>query len=185
MKTITDAATKLSSGLLVFSGSHLLLLKRSKSSGNQGTWGVPGGQRLKAEPSYLGAMREAEEELSSVPRHAIVGEIAIHRGARRYELFACKTRKRIRRKWVPTLNAEHVAYRWVDLKWCLKHQDKLHPVLGLLIEDPAGLAWLRAAFQRVRPRRLLGARRTTDFTNETRSGGGRAPQRLDIDGTKD
>ena len=164
MHTITDPHAKLSSGLLLFAGKRLLLLKRSSESGNGGTWGIPGGQRASTEASYAAALRESTEEMGAVPPHAIVAEIAIQRGARRYELFACKSRKRIRKEWTPVLNHEHVDYRWSTLEWCLEHREQLHPVLRLLLKDSGGAAWLKRVFNMPRPDVMSGGRRASDFS---------------------
>lgn len=163
MLTITDTNAKLSSGLLLFAGKRLLLLKRAPNSGNGGSWGIPGGQRSSKEASYTAAIREATEEMGDVPKHGVVAELAIQRGPRRYELFACKARKRTRTRWSPDLNHEHVNYRWVDFDWCLKNMHRLHPVLSLLLKDSTGVDWLERAFAMPRPKTMEGGRRASDY----------------------
>jgi 8-oxo-dGTP pyrophosphatase MutT (NUDIX family) len=163
MKSITAPEIKLSSWFLFFSGKRQLLLKRSPSCGNGDTWGVPGGQRRGSEASYAAAIREAEEELGTVPKHGVISALAIHRGARRYEVFACKTQKKIRRQWSPTLNHEHVGFRWARLEWCVRHVADLHPVLALIIEDSEGRRWLEQAFVAPQSGVFEGGRRATDF----------------------
>ena len=162
--TITDSNAKLSSGLLLFAGRKLLLLKRAPDAGNGGTWGLPGGQRSSAEASYAAALRESIEEMGEVPPHAVVAELAIHRGSRRYELFACKTRKRVRTAWCPRLNHEHVDYRWANFAWCLDNLKRLHPVLRILLQDSEGQKWLQSVFAQPRPKAMDGGRRASDHT---------------------
>ena len=154
---------KLSSGFLLFSGKKLLLLERAKDAGNGGTWGIPGGQRTGDEASYAGALREAEEEMGEMPAHAIIGHVKVERPGRLYELFAVRGRKRIKKDWQPDLNEEHDSYKWVNLDWCIAHQDSLHPVLEMLVDDPEQLAWLETMFTTPQPDKFDGARRATDF----------------------
>jgi 8-oxo-dGTP pyrophosphatase MutT (NUDIX family) len=168
MHTITDPETKLSSGFLLFSGKRLLLLKRAEKSGNGGTWGVPGGKRDPDEASYAAALREAKEELGKVPKHAVVGQLGIQRINRRFEMFAIRSRKRIRQEWKPTLNHEHDDFRWATLEWCQTNQDKLHPVVKLLLEDSEGSDWLEAMFDTKCPKKLGGALRATDYDTKAK-----------------
>lgn len=162
MLTIVVDPKKRSAGFLVLSGRRLLLLKRSRRSGNGGTWGLPGGQMDPRESIYAAALRESIEELQGLPRHAVTGSAAVQRGARRYEVLACRTRKRARRTWTPRLNREHVDYRWVSLDWCRANRRRLHPVVRALVEDRAGRRWLRQMIEAATPKRMAGGRRATD-----------------------
>ncbi|GIL65693.1 hypothetical protein Vafri_19373 [Volvox africanus] len=63
------APTKVGAGLLICCEGACLLLRRSETSGNPGTWGLPGGN---ADPEDAGqllntAMRESREELGELP----------------------------------------------------------------------------------------------------------------------
>lgn len=127
-----------SAGLLIISGDRMLLLKRAKTTGNGGTWGLPGGRLDQSEARYAGACRESTEELRQVPKHVVADSICVargRRGRRRYDVFVCRARRKLVRAWKPTLNAEHLDYRWADLSWCRGHVDVLHPVVRALVED--------------------------------------------------
>ena len=147
MRTIQCQGAKVSSGLLILSGRRLLLLKRAPHTGNGGTWGLPGGRLDNQEAAYAAAFREATEEMSSVPPHGLVGELAIQRAHRRYEIFAGRTPKKTQRIWVPKLNSEHVAHTWATQKWCRENRPRLHPILEVLLTDSDGRQWLKAMFE--------------------------------------
>ncbi len=142
MLTIANQKAKLSAGLLLFSGKRILLLKRVRLSPNGGTWGLPGGQCHPLESSFQTAVREAEEEIGDIPRNHLIGSVAVQRSHRRYEIFAVRTKKRMRKCWVPRLNQEHSSFRWVSFKWCLRHMDDLHPVLRQIFKDESGRQWV-------------------------------------------
>ncbi len=153
MLTIITNETRRSAGLLVVSGRRVLLLKRSRQSNNPLKWGLPGGRLGRRETPYEAALREAHEEVGPLPDLLPFGSLAVQRGARRYEIFACHAARDTRSTWRPRLDHEHEAFRWAKLRWMLRHQDRLHPVLRATIEDPRGLTWLRRALRD----RLLGA----------------------------
>ncbi len=170
MLTVVVGARKRSAGLLILSGKRVLLLKRSAGSRNPGRWGLPGGQRDGPEGAYANALRESREELGAVPPHLLVGEAAVQRGARRYELFACRSSRAVRETWRPVLDHEHDAWRWATRKWCLQHPEALHPVLRTLLDDPDGRLWFRRVLgQEHRLRRLPGGRRSSDGLSAQRS----------------
>lgn len=53
-----------------------LLLRRSATSGNPGTLGLPGGNKdAEDEDLMTTALREAREEMGSVPPHGVLGQI--------------------------------------------------------------------------------------------------------------
>lgn len=153
MLTIITNETRRSAGLIVVSGRRVLLLKRSRRSHNPLKWGLPGGRLDRGETPYEAALREAREEVGPLPDLLPFGSLAVQRGARRYEVFACHAARDAQSAWRPRLDHEHEDYRWVKLRWMLRHQDRLHPVLRATVEDPQGLAWLRRALRD----RLLGA----------------------------
>lgn len=162
MLTILIDPEKRSAGLLVVAGKRILLLRRSRRSGNGGTWGLPGGQLDRREPVYAAAVRESIEELAGLPRHAVVGHAAVQRRARRYEVLACRVPRDTRRAWAPTLNHEHDDWRWVTRSWCREHRHRLHPVVRALVDDPAGRRWLRDMVRCEEPAALPGGRRASD-----------------------
>lgn len=148
MFTVVTDARKRSAGLLLLSGKRVLVLQRAPGTTNAGTWGLPGGQREPSEAAYAAAVRESREELGHVPPHLLLGEAAVQRGARRYEVFAGRTARERRPHLRFKLNAEHDGWRWVSLKWCLRNERRLHPVLRALVTDDAGLRWLRRMVER-------------------------------------
>ena len=105
--------------------------------------------------------REAVEELFELPEHRIVGAVAVQRVARRYEVFACRGRKKLRKTWSPTLDAEHTDFRWTTLEWAMANPDSLHPVVRALVEHDDGRAWLSEMLA-TRSRTYPGGRRSTD-----------------------
>lgn len=124
-----------SAGLLIISGDRLLLLKRARTAGNGGTWGLPGGRLDAGESRYEAACRETREELRKVPPHEVADAVTVRRGRRHYEVFICRARPRLARRWQPDLNPEHEAFRWADLSWCERNLDRLHPVVRHLVAD--------------------------------------------------
>ena len=136
-------APRPSAGLLILRDERILILKRAKRSRNGGTWGLPGGRLDEYESLYGCAHRESVEEMQSVPKHGVIGQITVNRTRRPYAIFACRSRKKHLRNWKPALNHEHVDWRWVDFAWVRSHRHKLHPVLQNLISEKAGRKWLR------------------------------------------
>jgi 8-oxo-dGTP pyrophosphatase MutT (NUDIX family) len=161
MQTIVVDAKKRSAGVLILSGQRFLLLERGSGVRNAGLWDLPGGQQIKTESGYATAAREAVEELFELPEHQIVGAIAVQRGARRYEVFACRVRKRLRKTWAPTLDQEHTAFYWASLDWCGARLRALHPVVRTLVHHEVGRRWL-AQMLATRVRSYPGGRRSSD-----------------------
>ena len=132
-----------SAGIMLLKNEQVLILKRAKTSGNGGTWGLPGGRLDKGESLYDAAHRESVEEMRTVPKHGIVGLITVQRNRRPYSIFACRSQKRKLKGWQPALNHEHVDWQWVNFDWMHSNQHKLHPVLRRLITDKPGRRWMR------------------------------------------
>lgn len=141
------AVKRRGASVLLISGRRILLLKRSTSSGNPGTWGLPGGGKDKGETADMAARREALEEMSTLPEYEVCGEIKVACGKWRYRVFLYRSRKKAKKTWSPGLNHEHTKHIWRDLKWCLRHRRKLHPVLRLLLKDKAALRRIRAVMK--------------------------------------
>jgi 8-oxo-dGTP pyrophosphatase MutT (NUDIX family) len=135
---------KVGAGLLLMSDqgngdTHILLLKRSLTSGNPGKWGLPGGNKDEEDDDLLAtAVREATEEMTTVPAFTTKAEILTRRGKRlqkHYTVFLAHMTQP-RESWVPRLNEEHTDYMWLSLKEALSRKD-LHPVVArCLLEDP-------------------------------------------------
>lgn len=115
----------------------MLVLKRSRSSSNPSTWGLPGGRCDGDETPLKAALREAREELGGLPKAELRGRLRIRRTrSRPYEVFVCRVKARTRDRWTPRLSKEHVSYRWVRLEWLFARLDRLHPVLRTLCTKP-------------------------------------------------
>ena len=126
-----------SGGLLILSGRHILVLKRSPAASNANTWGLPGGRCDAEESPGLAALREATEELGEMPPSDVVGCLSVRRArAGRYDVYVCRTPAETRQSWQPRLCAEHTRYRWVRLEWLFSRLDRLHPVLRTICEKP-------------------------------------------------
>jgi len=175
MLTIVIDAKKQSAGVLLMSGRRLLLLERAPGTRNASLWGLPGGQQHGDESGYATAAREAVEELFELPEHRIVGAIAVQRGARRYEIFACRGRKKLRKNWSPTLDEEHTDFRWATFEWMAERPTSLHPVVRVLVEHDDGRAWLTGMLS-TRSRVYPGGQRSTDGPPSTASKSASRPQ---------
>ncbi|MEE2788840.1 MAG: NUDIX hydrolase [Myxococcota bacterium] len=162
MQTLVTKDIRQSAGLLLIKGHKALVLKRSKRSGNGGTWGLPGGRVEHRESWYRAAQRESIEELKSVPAHGIVGTLSLHRAQRLYAIFACRSQKKVLKAWAPILNHEHDDWRWVSYRWMRDHRSQLHPVLRKLVATKAGRTWIQEMMTETTVDHALGGRRRTD-----------------------
>ena len=162
MLSLVTSDVRQSAGILLLNGEKALVVKRSKRSRNPGRWGLPGGRLEENETWYHAATRESVEELNSLPAHGIVGSMTLHRARRVYAIFACRSRKKILRKWSPNLNHEHEDWRWASYKWIRHHPDVLHPVLKNVITNKTGRHWLRKMMTETSVADLTGGRRETD-----------------------
>ncbi|KAI3435953.1 hypothetical protein D9Q98_002011 [Chlorella vulgaris] len=139
-------AEKLGAGLLLTCDGEVLLLKRT-SNHNHGTWGLPGGNADGTDVSLLEtARREAVEEMGpNLPPFEVVAEVPTRRGKRgqkHYTVFVGRVRPEDRAAWVPQLNEEHSAWRWLNVGELAKpgggggNQNEavqLHPVVDLAL----------------------------------------------------
>jgi|GEM_PF-2876941 len=126
-----------SGGLLILSGRHILVLKRSRRARNPRTWGLPGGRCDGEETPGKAALREAREELGGLPRAKVVGRLRVRRArSGRYDVFVYRARSRARERWTPQLCDEHTRYRWVPVEWLFSRMDRLHPVLRTICQKP-------------------------------------------------
>ena len=75
---------KLGAGFAFSCGGAILLLKRSATSGNPLTWGLPGGNTDKTDPTLLfTAERESVEEMGKLPEgFEVLREVTTRRGKR-------------------------------------------------------------------------------------------------------
>lgn len=137
--------TKRTAGILLLSEGRILLLLRSLDRPNGGLWDLPGGQLRHGESAADGAWREAREEVGPLPPAGMCGRIRVVRGAgaKRYDAFVVRAPRSVRTSWTPRLSREHSEARWVDLRWCMRRLDRLHPVLRRMLTDDDAFAALR------------------------------------------
>lgn len=110
------------SGLILTTGSSILLLHRSDQVEEPGTWGLPGGavpvdtETGQPDDLLLSALREAEEELGSIPPHQIVDQYVYHEPSGfSYTTFIGLVSSVVLNTWRPRLNWENNAYGWFGL----------------------------------------------------------------------
>ena len=100
-------------GLLLRDGGRTLLVRRSPHVREGGSWGVPGGALDSFEDAYRGALREAKEELGSVPPHEVVDVLDFEDRGFRHRTFVCEVDEGTSESWHPRLNWENTEARWV------------------------------------------------------------------------
>jgi len=103
------------SGMLFTTGEKILLLKRSGSVEQPGTWGVPGGAvpvsaSGKGKDVKQSAIDESEEEMGRLPSYRIVDKVVFSKGSFKYTTFIAETRDDHFR---PLLNWENDTHEWV------------------------------------------------------------------------
>lgn len=111
---------------------RLLLLLRAPNTGNERTWGLPGGQREpneKLKPLFATAQRECGEEIGITPL-VYSGVFTMQRpGNKVYHVFCFVTRAP-EDMHVCLLDGEHTDSKWVELSdMCAP----LHPVVDALL----------------------------------------------------
>jgi 8-oxo-dGTP pyrophosphatase MutT (NUDIX family) len=107
------------SGLLLTTGSKILLLHRSPHVKEPGTWGIPGGavpidtETGQPKDVLQSALHEAEEEMSSVPPHRIIDQYVYRESSGfRYTTFIGAVAPDIDKRWAPQFNWEHDQHGW-------------------------------------------------------------------------
>lgn len=130
-------AAKRGAGLLLTSGSELLLLLRN-SKHNNNTWGLPGGNvEIEDSDLLVTAKREAQEEMGGVPEARFQNQILTKRGKngkKHYTVFIGRLTTGARRSFQPQLNEEHSQWKWFKLDDALQLPN-LHPVVQLMFSD--------------------------------------------------
>lgn len=120
------------SGLLFTTGETILLLKRSGSVEQPGTWGIPGGAIPEEDGKLMDALtsarKEAGEEGGSLPKHKIVDKYVFRDGSFTFTTFVA----RVDRQFTPLLNWESDAYDWVSRDEV--HKLRLHPGVTELLK---------------------------------------------------
>lgn len=107
------------SGLLLTTGSKILLLHRSPDVEEPGTWGIPGGAVPVDSETHAprhpldSALLEAKEEMGSVPPHRIVDQYVYSEASGfRYTTFIGKVAANIDHVWAPQFNWENTQHGW-------------------------------------------------------------------------
>jgi 8-oxo-dGTP pyrophosphatase MutT (NUDIX family) len=121
----TADGRKIAAGALIFSGDFVFLAKRSMAVLQPGTWGLPGGTVEGGEDAKAAALREAEEELGSVPPTTDTGvRLVVDTDTVRYITVVLRAASSAAATWRPAINtashgAETMGFAWVhrdDLK---------------------------------------------------------------------
>lgn len=138
-------------GILFFCGNECLLILRSMHVEEPLTWGIPGGSvsgedyyeafeesrvRIDSDAYLAGAIKEAEEELGSVPPFEIFDEIIYREGGFTYVTFFAKISKRDKDNWKITLNWENSDFKWFSVD---SLPPNTHFGVDYLIEQRPGL----------------------------------------------
>jgi len=130
---------------LVTATADVLVLLRSASSRNPGTWGLPGGNVDAADATLLAcACREAREEMGSVPDFQVVRQVLTKRGKRAhkwFKVFVCKVASKVKEDFKPVLNEEHEDFAWTHVDALAKMP--LHPVVRHLFSGSFTLDTLK------------------------------------------
>lgn len=102
------------SGLLFTTGERILLLERSDSVEEPGTWGIPGGAIPEGESGLRDALKSAEaeaaEELGSFPKYNLLNEYVYEEPDFTFTTFVGA----VREEFTPTLDWENDDYAWVS-----------------------------------------------------------------------
>jgi|GEM_PF-2104777 len=112
--------TDIGAGVLFTTDKEVLLLHRSASTKNPGTWGLPAGHAKAGEGSFHTAQRECEEEIGMKPFGTRVGKSEERDG--RWVIYLY----RVDRPFDCRLNDEHTEYKWVP--WEELDAMNLHPL---------------------------------------------------------
>jgi len=142
---------KKGAGLLLRCNNEVLLLLRNSRHNNR-TWGLPGGNCVAEDASLQEtAVREALEELGTLPPLHLARECLTTRGKRlekHYTVFFCEVEHAVRAAWTPALNEEHVDFRWFAVAVVADSANgvlrgppaPLHPVVAaLVLQHPGAL----------------------------------------------
>ncbi len=112
------------SGILFTTGERILLLQRSQSVEEPGTWGIPGGavpqtSRGTFRDPYISAKQETREELGTLPIHQVVDQYVYQEDRFRYTTYVAKVSAMTAHRFRPTFNWENDDAGWFT-------RDELH-----------------------------------------------------------
>lgn len=118
----------------------VLLLRRSSTSGNANTLGLPGGNADPEDADLMAtAVREAQEEMGApLPPFTVLAPPMLTRRGKRlqkhFTVFLAAMAPEVRASWTPTLNDEHTGYEWMPLSVASGRTD-LHPVVARVLQE--------------------------------------------------
>lgn len=112
-----DAAPATAAGILFYCGEYMLLVQRANRTG----WGIPGGKIERGESPEEAARRETWEEMQFLYRGPLAWRSLHQFRDVRFVTYQAS----LNDMFVPTLEREHTAYRWVTLAEALLMD--LHP----------------------------------------------------------
>ena len=132
-------------GVLLTTGTHVLLLRRSDEVTEPGTWGVPGGKVDEGEDPFTAALRELDEETDltlDLNQVENLGHTVYHspNGRFRYTTLVLKVPSSTRRGKL-RLNWENDDHAWVTKGWLEENVDELHPGLQDTLDEAISMAF--------------------------------------------
>lgn len=103
---------KKAAGILFTDGKKILMLKRSATSSEAGTWSLPGGGAKNGESQIQNAIRETKEEtgISRIPGE----QISTHQFKDRTVHFTTFIYK-VEKPFTARMSSEHTSYEWIPL----------------------------------------------------------------------
>lgn len=110
--------------LICLDDNTVLLVKRSESVSEPGTWGVPGGHIESGETPAKAVKRETIEELGTFPRQIRPIQAISNKSPRgEFILFTAEISKEEKELWTSQikLNDEHDAFHWFPIGNLPKH----------------------------------------------------------------
>lgn len=147
--------------LVCLEDNTALLLQRSERVEEPGTWGIAGGAIASDEDSQAGAIREATEELGSLPKlEALIDTVEFVQGKFKYDSHLYAVSLEEKKRWTPTiaLNWENTNARWfpfdalpANLHFGVKHIKETFKEKGIdIFEDPKNeFDWIHSAFRKM------------------------------------
>ena len=105
--------------ILCLQDATALLLLRSENVQHPGTWGIAGGAVSEEEETQDGALREAEEELGSLPHfEKLLDTVVYQDGGFSYHTFIYNISLEEKENWTSqiSLNWENDDFKWFDLR---------------------------------------------------------------------
>jgi len=109
----------------------VLLVKRSETVSQPGTWGIPGGHLRKGETFTAGALREAREEVGTIPKGRAIDALKNAGAGWKYVVFVVDISLGEKHIWTAKirLNHEHSDLKWFRLNNLPKN---LHSAISII-----------------------------------------------------